>query len=1441
MENQFEQNIGQDLICPITNELLDDPVCCPACQKAFSRIPLATWFQSSPSQKCPTCNAELPDFNAMTAPKNVIIAGLVETFKNKDSPKQGEPKKHLWSASLSPLIDPSGHTLPLAEMKISIEESLFPTKPTLVLIILDVSGSMSGTGERQCREALNHIVSTTFSNSFVKLVLVTYQSFAKIIELTGTLENMKASIAGIRAGGGNNEEAAFKLAGDILKKYKYSDVGDVSDDFSVSSVSILFLTDGQACRDRKELIVILQEVLQESWVEPWGGPLCIHTIGFTGACDTAFLEDVRKQGSVEGTYRYADTTDTDDALCLKLQSLFDSISESSRVGVNLNISPLQFKIGDKLVSQLDVQFPIKKDRRGTYTQWVKYEPKNEDEPLGNLVVNSQLDKDVVVPIVLTKATARNKQRLLDKWISTIVDELAVELLELNNSKANYGVNTFDLHCALIQQRVEAVTARTANEASLKRLEFIGQQVESLRSGSSVNINRLGDMRFGSQFAAVIPVNKPVVAPAVAAILEPELVKKIADAPAWKEVSVNYSRNSVGKGRNALQESIMDNIWNKVTPDTARLLAAATIADILHTDDDGNNTLHLAAFCGQVETTKIIIEKFKGLGLDLEAVNAKQETALTLAIKKRGFHRTVQLLLDFGAVIPGGRSKALQEFAINCGYSITAQIISNVGETGTDVNEAMTIDYVRFMYKRAMDKGSEINVVNYLKVALSKCMPDLIKELVEKHGAEITVEMFLAYCIPPKADDPETEKYIELAKYFLDRKPEMVTMADINDEDCLFRASERGSNPHVRLFLERGAIVDRPNKMGNTALWIACAKRYPCIVDVLISAGADVNWANFKGNPPMYNLVQKGPKKMVETLLANGAHVDHINENGDTLLLLCCRNGQHEILELLLNYADPEFVNFKAHIDGFNCIFSSAEANRPDCIQVLKNYGIDLNQKTDPDNKILATATPLAIASYYNKFEAAKKLIELGANVNERDANGSTALHIAVIQGHSNIIRLLRNSGADVTIKDNMGNVPAVYCRNRLEIRKLLVNPLLDVLMNLAKGMFSKGEEVAACKILMKYTGVIGCLSTKDSVDILDGKGVTALSQAVIHSNFQVAQVLIQLGADPNVPNSWGLTAHIFGRWINNPRMVSLLGEDVADPAFMKMALDRLRTATNSGIVNKQVLFLGSKPLKVQQEVSSGINVRMEEFINALFVANPEAVSKIPKIDNGGKISVVSYFEQKEFNELKDMSLMWGAKVFCTNLIASGGTFLEPREVMALCMFTNNHIVPKVLNDAIMREHYENATINDYIGTLVTALNKMDPFVGEVFCGANKVYRQLFTVGKEVCWSSFLSASALWRVAIEHVPEFDGKKKTGTVFIIHSKTGRYVGSHSQYNFDSEVLFKPFTKFKVTNWYHGGATYVLAQSNIRKSTYGVKDDEVDQLTNGDKALVIELEEL
>ena len=138
---------------------------------------------------------------------------------------------------------------------------------------------------------------------------------------------------------------------------------------------------------------------------------------------------------------------------------------------------------------------------------------------------------------------------------------------------------------------------------------------------------------------------------------------------------------------------------------------------------------------------------------------------------------------------------------------------------------------------------------------------------------------------------------------------------------------------------------------------------------------------------------------------------------------------------------------------------------------------------------------------------------------------------------------------------------------------------------------------------------------------------------------------------------------------------------------------------------------------------------------------------------------------------------------------------------------------------------------------------LDPFAGEVFVGALDVQRHLFRPGTEFCWPTFVSGSALWRVATGHLPEFaDKKKRRGTVFIVQSTTGRYVGAYSRFSYDAEVMFRPGCCFRVTHWYRGDPI-ALGQANIREHTFGIERDsvEMDNLMQSQKSLIIELDEI
>ena len=69
------------------------------------------------------------------------------------------------------------------------------------------------------------------------------------------------------------------------------------------------------------------------------------------------------------------------------------------------------------------------------------------------------------------------------------------------------------------------------------------------------------------------------------------------------------------------------------------------------------------------------------------------------------------------------------------------------------------------------------------------------------------------------------------------------------------------------------------------------------------------------------------------------------------------------------------------------------------------------------------STPLITAAALGRTEAAKILIDGGADVNYQNKDGSTALHTAAFFCNVEILEALLEKGADKTLKNNTGHTP----------------------------------------------------------------------------------------------------------------------------------------------------------------------------------------------------------------------------------------------------------------------------------------------------------------------------------------------------------------------------------------------------------------------------------
>ena len=100
------------------------------------------------------------------------------------------------------------------------------------------------------------------------------------------------------------------------------------------------------------------------------------------------------------------------------------------------------------------------------------------------------------------------------------------------------------------------------------------------------------------------------------------------------------------------------------------------------------------------------------------------------------------------------------------------------------------------------------------------------------------------------------------------------------------------------------------------------------------------------------------------------------------------------------------------------IWKAAASGNIEAIKQHLGAGTDVDAKESPGG-----STPLLVAATFGQVEAAKLLIEKGANVNATSNDGATALHGAAFFCHTEIVKLLLGKGAVVDAENVRGETP----------------------------------------------------------------------------------------------------------------------------------------------------------------------------------------------------------------------------------------------------------------------------------------------------------------------------------------------------------------------------------------------------------------------------------
>jgi ankyrin repeat protein len=275
------------------------------------------------------------------------------------------------------------------------------------------------------------------------------------------------------------------------------------------------------------------------------------------------------------------------------------------------------------------------------------------------------------------------------------------------------------------------------------------------------------------------------------------------------------------------------------------------------------------------------------------------------------------------------------------------------------------------------------------------------------------------------------------------------------------------------------------------------------------------------DPPLVDAVRRGDRAAVRAHLRARADVNTPGPDGTTALHWAVQADDVELVSMLLQAgADAKASNrFGLRPMTLAAMNGSARA-----IEALLRAGADPNTSTAAGEPVLMTA------SRTGSVDALKALIARGADVNAREQwFGETAVMWAAAENHAEAIRVLAESGADINARSTVIDAPVLeFPRSGGPNSPFprggwtaLMFAARDGALDAARALADLGADlnVAALPqtdVPMKPEEIAA--ARKANI------GTSALVFAIINVHYDLAAMLLEKGADPNVLDGAGMGA-----------------------------------------------------------------------------------------------------------------------------------------------------------------------------------------------------------------------------------------------------------------------------------------------------------------------------
>ena len=239
-------------------------------------------------------------------------------------------------------------------------------------------------------------------------------------------------------------------------------------------------------------------------------------------------------------------------------------------------------------------------------------------------------------------------------------------------------------------------------------------------------------------------------------------------------------------------------------------------------------------------------------------------------------------------------------------------------------------------------------------------------------------------------------------------------------------------------------------------------------------------------------------------------MDRGMDNNETALTIAAAGGHDDLVQLLIERkADIEHKDKK----GQTPLLLASYQGHDSTVRILLENGADIEAQSDRTKD-----TALAVACSAGRLDVVDILVARSANLEHRNLSDYTPLSLAASGGHTAIIRLLLDHGADINSRSGS---------------KLGISPLMLASMNghvqAVQLLLERGSDVNAQIETNRNTALtLACFQGKHEVVtlLLDRKanlehraktGLTPLMEAATGGHYEVGRLLLDHEADVNAP------------------------------------------------------------------------------------------------------------------------------------------------------------------------------------------------------------------------------------------------------------------------------------------------------------------------------------